>query len=66
MSNRPLRRLDSEAEHKVVLVGVAEETQRELRSTRRAVNSEMDAKVDDENQRSVNEGDWICPDSQYV
>ncbi|KAL6430500.1 hypothetical protein ACFW04_007833 [Cataglyphis niger] len=24
----------------------------------------MDAKVDDENQRSVNEGDWICPDSQ--
>lgn len=30
-------------------------------------NSEMDSsKVDDESQRSVNDGDWICPDSQYV
>jgi len=26
----------------------------------------MDGKVDDENQRGVNDGDWICPDSQYV
>ncbi|KYQ48995.1 Zinc finger Ran-binding domain-containing protein 2 [Trachymyrmex zeteki] len=24
----------------------------------------MDGKVDDENQRGVNDGDWVCPDSQ--
>lgn len=23
-------------------------------------------KVEDENQRNINDGDWICPDSQYV
>ena len=24
------------------------------------------SKVDEENQRNINDGDWICPDSQYV
>ncbi|XP_011158083.1 zinc finger Ran-binding domain-containing protein 2 isoform X1 [Solenopsis invicta] len=24
----------------------------------------MDSKIDDENQRGVNDGDWVCPDSQ--
>ena len=24
------------------------------------------SKADDENQRNINDGDWICPDSQYV
>lgn len=23
-------------------------------------------KVDEDNQRSINDGDWVCPDSQYV
>lgn len=52
---------DTESEEEDVGSGVAGQA----RGTDRP-DGEMDGKVDDENQRGVNDGDWVCPDSQYV